>query len=169
MRTYDAFMWLPVAGGLSAVLLVAAFFAFRKRGASAGLRLVGWAALPMAIWLTDLSRLIYTVVVEATRWVGGVFLSPKVWIGIGLFALWFFLLGGVGIVRRRRRRAKGGEAAPATSKEVATATPAGQPAAAAKKAAPAAVEKGKPKAKGDDDPLAGFEDIDEILKRRGIS
>jgi hypothetical protein len=165
MRSYDAFMWLPVAGGLSAVLLVAAFFAFRKRGASAGLRLVGWAALPMAIWLTDLSRLIYTVVVEATRWVGGVFLSPKVWVGVGLFALWFFLLGGVGIVRRRRK-AKGGEAAP--SKEVATPTATGQP-AAAKKAAPAAIEKGKPKAKGEDDPLAGFEDIDEILKRRGIS
>ncbi|MBM7787019.1 hypothetical protein [Tenggerimyces flavus] len=163
---YDAFMWLPVAGGLSALLLVAAFFAFRKRGASAGLRLVGWAALPMAIWLTDLSRLIYTVVVEATRWIGGVFLSPKVWIGVALFALWFFLLGGVGIVRRRRK-AKGGETTP--SKEVATPTAAGQPAAAKK--APAAIEKGtsKPKAKNDDDPLSGFEDIDEILKRRGIS
>ncbi len=162
---YDAFVWLPVAGGLSALLLVAAFFAFRKRGASAGLRLVGWAALPMAIWLTDLSRLLYTVVVEATRWVGGLLMSPKVWIGVGLFAVWFFLLGGVGIVRRRRKAKGGGEA---SSKEVATTS--GQP-AAAKKAAPAAIEKGQPKAKAknDDDPLSGFEDIDEILKRRGIS
>jgi hypothetical protein len=169
MPLYQQIPWALICISLSALGGLITFLIFRSRGKAAGFRALGWALLPLAIWLTGIARLLYTVVSEAVRWVTSLVFSPQVWAGAVLFVLSFVLLGGAGWVRRRRRAAKikageeaGGDSQPAVS--------AGSDAKAAakpeKKTQPKAVEKGK---KGDDDPLSGFEDVDAILKKRGIS
>lgn len=166
MPPYQQIPWAVIGIGLTGLGGLITFLVFWSRGKAAGFRALGWALLPLAIWLSNLSWLIYTVIVEAVRWVTSVVvLTPRVWAGIAVFFVSFVLLGGTRWLRRRRRAAKikAGEAAEAGESPAASGTP---KKAAEKKPQPKAVEKSK---KGDDDPLAGFEDIDAILKKRGIS
>lgn len=159
---YDDAAWLLACGGLTALGVVWAVLTYRRKGWSSALRVFGWALIPISLWLTGLSQLIWVAAVEVTRTAGNLVFSVKAWIGIALFFVSFVLLGGVGYVRRRRARGKGegGEDA------------AGQPKAAKAKATKAkapdakpskAVEKGKP-----DDGLDDLSDIEAILKKRGI-
>ncbi|GAA2756668.1 hypothetical protein [Actinopolymorpha rutila] len=188
---YDDATWFPVCAGLSALGVVAAFFAFRRRGAAAGLRLFGWAVLPMAIYLTGMVRLLWTVGAALVKWVSGFAFSPYVWSGLALFGVAAICLP-VAAAMRRRQAGRTGEVEPgrtATGTRAAGSTAAGSKAVGANSAGTAAggrtstakgadkprqVEQGKSQTKGQgkdkpEDPLAGFEDIDEILKRRGIS
>lgn len=163
MPPFDVIAWIPIAATLTALGVVGAVLAFRRRGAASGLRVLGWALLPMAIVLTGLARLLYTVVAETVRWVGGLVISPTVWAGIALFLVSFVLLGTAGVLRRRRgttasRGAQGAADRPSTS------------ASTSQKPTSGKAEPKKAVGKGEqNDPLEGFEEIDEILKRRGIS
>ncbi|MGH3489434.1 MAG: hypothetical protein ACRDP8_16210, partial [Actinopolymorphaceae bacterium] len=73
---YDNATWFPICAALSAVGVVAAFFAFRRRGVASGLRLLGWAVLPMAIYLTGMVRLLWTIGAAIGKWVSGFVFSP---------------------------------------------------------------------------------------------
>lgn len=165
---YEDVTWAPICAGLTAVGVIAAFFAFRRRGAAAGLRLLGWAVLPMAIFLTGMVKLLWTIGTALVQWVSGFIFSPVAWTGVALFGIAAILLPVAAVLRRRRAAAgaatpTGERVAPPSKKPV----DGGQAAKPAKDPGkPKAVEKGKGK---QDDPLAEFEDIDEILKRRGIS
>ncbi|MFD2079985.1 hypothetical protein SAMN05421678_105184 [Actinopolymorpha cephalotaxi] len=189
---YDDATWFPVCAGLSALGVVAAFFAFRRRGAAAGIRLFGWAVLPMAIYLTGMVRLLWTVGAALVKWVSGFVFSPYVWSGLALFGVAAICLP-VAAAMRRRQAARAGEvetgrASTGTragsgavgSSAAGTAGTAGSGRTGTAKDAgkPKQVEQGKGPAKRqgtkggkgkEEDPLAEFEDIDEILKRRGIS
>lgn len=182
---YDDATWFPVCAGLSALGVVAAFFAFRRRGAAAGLRLFGWAMLPMAIYLTGMVRLLWTVGAALVKWVSGFVFSPYVWTGLALFGVAAICLPVAAAMRRRQSRAgevetgrtstgtraAGSNAVGATAGGNAAGNAAGGRTNTAKGAGkPKPVEQGKGRSKDkQEDPLAGFEDIDEILKRRGIS
>ncbi|MBE1611127.1 cellulose synthase [Actinopolymorpha pittospori] len=168
---YEDVTWAPICAGLTAVGVIAAFFAFRRRGAAAGLRLLGWAVLPMAIFLTGMVKLLWTIGTALVQWVSGFIFSPVAWTGVALFGMAAILLPVAAVLRRRRAAA--GAAETATGERVAPA-PSTKPVDADGQAAKPAKDPGKPKAVGkgkakQDDPLAEFEDIDEILKRRGIS
>lgn len=157
--------WLVACLALTALGVFAAVLTFRKRGASSGIRVLGWGLLPIAVWLTGLSRLLWTVVLEGARWVGGLVLSPRVWVGVALFLVAFVMLGGVGFVRRRRAKSSGaakpaGGAGSSGGKSASDQSGQGTGSGAAK----GQVEKKQ----GKDDPLEGMEDIEAILKRRGI-
>lgn len=156
MPTFDQMFWLPICAGLTGVGVVAAFLAFRRRGVASGLRLLGWAVLPMALWLSGLVRFLYTVVAEAVRWVGNFVFSWTIWTGVALFGVAFVLFGTAAFMRRRQGRTTGSGDKPEKAEK---------PAKSAKsKAEPKQVGKGKPA----DNPLEDMEDIDDILKRRGI-
>jgi hypothetical protein len=195
---YDNATWFPICAGLTAVGVVAAFLAFRRRGMASGLRLLGWAALPMAIYLTGMVRLLWTIGAAIGKWISGFVFSPFVWAGVALFGFAAIALPVAGALRRRKagrevpaddgpRTAQLGGGAPVggvagTSPDVtdkaATGQSGGEQAAGTqdKKAAdkkasrkpgnkPQAADKGEKSA----DPLEGMEDVEEILKRRGIS
>lgn len=185
---YDDATWFPVCAGLSALGVVAAFFAFRRRGAAAGLRLFGWAVLPMAIYLTGMVRLLWTVGAALVKWVSGFAFSPYVWAGLALFGVAAICLPVAAAMRRRQSRTSEVEAGRSSTGARAagsnavgarsTGTGAGRTGTAKGADKPKAVEQGTGQGKGQrkgqgkdkpEDPLAGFEDIDEILKRRGIS
>ena len=172
---YDDVTWFPICAGLSAVGLVAAFFAFRRRGVASGLRLLGWAVLPMAVYLTGMVRLLVTVGSAVAKWVGGFVFSPFVWAGLALFAVAAIALPVAARLRRRQVGAAGADAAGGTGAGERPAVGSGQNAAPDAAATGKKAPKGKPaqrqldKKSKEPDPLEGMEDIDEILKRRGIS
>ena len=161
MPPFDVIAWIPIAAVLTGLGVVGAVLSFRRRGAASGLRVLGWALLPSAIVLTGLARLLYTVVAETVRWIGRLVISPSVWAGVALFLVSFVLLGTAGILRRRR--GAGRQAAAASGDRPAASKP-GPKKPEPQKSEPKAVGKGK-----QEEPLEGFEEIDEILKRRGIS
>jgi hypothetical protein len=193
---YDNATWFPICAALSAVGVVAAFFAFRRRGLASGLRLLGWAVLPMAIYLTGMVRLLWTIGAAIGKWVSGFVFSPFVWAGVALFGFAAIALPVAGALRKRKAGSEvsAGEGAAQLGRGVTATGAAGDAATgtkakpAEKKAAKASEEKAakaseekpkeKPKGKGSkkagaedksSDPLEGMEDIEEILKRRGIS
>ena len=145
-----------VCGGLTLVGLVASWFAWRRRGAAAGLRGVAWSLLPIAIYLVGGAGLVWRFGTAIANFAAGFVFSPKVWSGFivaGVAVLLFAVSGGL----RRRRGGKAVSGQPAGGKAVTA--PNGAAGKPAKALTPA-----KGKAPVDDD----LGDVAEILKRRGI-
>ena len=57
--TYSQIAWLPLAGGLTLLGLIGSWFAWRRRGARAGLRGVAWSLLPLALYLIGAIQLLW--------------------------------------------------------------------------------------------------------------
>lgn len=156
--TFEQIAWLPLCAGLTAVGVVLAFLAFRRRGAAAGLRATAWALLPLAAYLTNALKTLWNIVSSIVGFVTGLVLSPTVWAGVALAGLSvvLFLVSGVmrgrtlRMGRRSRNERKGSEPAPAAQP--------GRPAEATKPMA-------RPVESKNDD----FSDIEDILKKRGIN
>jgi hypothetical protein len=136
---------------------VLSFLAFRRRGAASGLRVAAWALLPVAAYLTGALQALWNIGATAVGFVTGLVLNPLVWAGIvvaGLSAV-LFVVSGVLRGRRlsvgRKKTADAPRQKPVQPSANTAAAP--KPAVAAKKPA------------GDDD----FSDIEDLLKRRGIS
>ncbi|GLW99700.1 cellulose synthase [Microtetraspora sp. NBRC 16547] len=158
--SFTAIAWTPLCVGITVVGLVLSYLAFRRRGLAAGLRATAWSLVPLAALLTGILETLWNVVSTLVSFVTRLVLSPMVWTGIvlaGLSVLLFVVSGAL-----RGRAISRGRKAGATTADASTTTPAGAaPAAPAGKAKP--VEPAKP-AQADD-----FSDIEDILKRRGIS
>ncbi|MEV7804795.1 cellulose synthase [Microbispora sp. NPDC088329] len=157
--TYTDIAWLPLCAGLTAVGIGLSYLAFRRRGVTAGLRATAWSLLPLAAYLAGALRTLWNIGAAAVGFVTGLVLSPAVWAGVvlaGLSALLFVVSGTLrGRTLSRARTARPEPAGAAAAPE--TAAP---KAAQTAKKAPRQVEQPA----GDD-----FSDIEDILKRRGIS
>ncbi|HEV2375810.1 MAG TPA: cellulose synthase [Streptosporangiaceae bacterium] len=160
MPAYQAIAWLPLCGGLTGVGLVLSWFAWRRRGAAAGLRGVAWSLLPIAAYLTGVVKLIWTFVTAIANFAWSSVFSFQGWAGIIVAGVAVVLFGVSGGMRRWRARKQGAQAPSAAttgtapSKEV------------AKAPAPARALAGKKRSAAADDE---FSDVAAILKRRGIS
>ncbi|MEU0570105.1 cellulose synthase [Nonomuraea sp. NPDC005983] len=164
--SFNDIAWLPLCIGVTAVGLVFSFLAFRRRGAAAGMRMTAWALLPAAAYLTGALQALWTIGSTAVGFVTSLILSPAVWAGVALAGLSAVLFVVSGVVRGRKL-AKAGEGGKTGGKRTAApeAAPGAQQAPAAAQApGRPAVSAGKER-KSDDD----FSDIEDILKRRGIS
>ncbi|GAA3239575.1 cellulose synthase [Nonomuraea helvata] len=153
-----AALWLPLCAGVTALGLGLSFLAFRRRGVAAGMRVAAWALLPVAAYLTGALQALWNIGATAVGFVTGLVLNPFVWAGIAVAGLSAVLFVVSGVIRGRKlssaRKKTAGEAPEIPPSANKTPTKPQRPAVAAQQ-----------KPKGDDD----FSDIEELLKRRGIS
>jgi hypothetical protein len=160
--SYDEIAWFPLCLTLSLLGAVAAVLVTRRRGVVPGARLLAWAMLPMALYLIGAVALVWRIGTAITRFVTGFAFSPKTWSGVVLLVVAVVLFAVTGALRRR---GIGTRTTPGAKAEVTGATAAvpGGKAPTARRPVGAA----KAPAKKSDD-LSGFEDVEEILRRRGI-
>ena len=166
MSTFNSVAWFPLCAGLTGLGLVGAWVALRRRGAGSGLRWAAWALLPIAAYLTGAVEMLWRIGVAIADWVGGFVFSPRVWSGVivALVALLLFVVSGA--LRRR---------APGRGERQQAAAPGRQPGLAGQGADTAAIDRpparqaARRKDGKSDDDNDEFAEIEEILRRRGIS
>jgi hypothetical protein len=155
-------MALVICLALTAAGLVAAWGRWRRKSPRAGVRMLAWAVLPMAFYLTGLADLAERIGSAFTKFGAAFVFSPKTWLGVviaGVALLLLLVSGGLPKVPRR----KGSKAV----KQDGSAPEAAQ----GKSSGPQALTTGTGRtrkqaaADGDDD----MADIEAILRRRGIS
>jgi hypothetical protein len=159
--TYSQIAWLPLAGGLTLLGLIASWFAWRRRGAAAGLRGVAWSLLPLALYLIGAIQLLWRFGTAIGSFAASFVFSPKVWSGMIVAAVALVLFAVSGISRRGRGRQRAGGEPRARALDIPDRRPAG-----ANGGKPGAITPGKPRTAAplDDD----MKDIEAILRRRGI-
>jgi hypothetical protein len=167
VSTYDKIAWLPLCAGLTGLGLVLSYVAMRRRGLAAGLRGAAWSLLPLAAYLTGAIEMFWKMGAAIGDFAKGFVFSAQVWAGIavaGVAAVLFVVSG-----RLRRRRLKQGQDKQAAG--VKTAAPGRElaPRATAPAPAPAGtpVKARKGKSVPDDDDDLG--DVEDILRRHGIT
>ncbi len=140
MSGFDQVAWFPLCAGVTGLGLFASWMAWRRRGVASGLRGAAWSLLPLAAYLTGAVEMLWRIGTAVADWVSGFVFSPRVWSGVVVVGLSATLFLLSGALRRR---------APSSQRAV--------------KAPPSrgSVAPGKP----DDE----FAEIEEILRRRGIS
>lgn len=159
MGGFNSIAWLPLCAGATGVGLVFSFLLLRRRGAVAAMRLAAWSLLPMAAYLTGALSALWTIGSTAVSFVTSLVFNPFTWAGVALAGLSMVLFMVSGVIRARRLSAaapapSAASARPAAEQKPATSAPAGKP----------AIAQPKPRTNDDD-----FSDIEDILKRRGIS
>ncbi|MGH3471431.1 MAG: hypothetical protein ACRDPG_05215, partial [Nocardioidaceae bacterium] len=82
MGSYDSALWLANALILTALLGIIAVWRWRARGLATGLRWVGIALIPLALYFTRLLRLAWNIASEITSFVSGFVFHPTVWLGL---------------------------------------------------------------------------------------
>ena len=155
-------MALVICLALTAAGLVAAWGRWRRKSPRAGVRMLAWAVLPMAFYLTGLADLAERIGSAFTKFGASFVFSPKTWLGVviaGVALLLLLVSGGLPKVPGRKR-------SKAAVKEGSA-----PEAAPGKSSGPQALTTGTGRtrkqaaADGDDD----MADIEAILRRRGIS
>jgi len=152
--------WWPVAGALTLVGLVLTVLLWRRRGAGAGMRMLGVSFLPGAIVLVGLQGVLKELWKSLVRFATGLLFSPQIWVGVGMavIAVLCILIGNRLTVRKLKE--VGGTTTVTGSK------PAVAGSGKSGTAAPKQVAAKNPR---EPTGLEGMEDVDEILKRRGIN
>jgi hypothetical protein len=167
MSTYDKISWLPLCGGLTGLGLVLSFIVMRRRGLGSGLRLAAWSLLPLAAYLTGAIEMFWKMGIAIGDFAKGFVFSAEVWAGIALtgLAVVLFVVSGP----LRRRSVQPAKPRPATGQAAGTAgaLPAATGGAVATRPAPAAPAKARKGSKADDDDDLG--DVEDILRRHGIT
>ena len=145
----DTVAWGALTLTLTALGAVYTYWAFRNRGAVAGLRGVGITLLPLGLLLTDTLRMVTRIANAVGSWVGNWVWSPTTWIGLIVLGVSVTSFVVAGVLRSRQVGAASG--APAKQRAADPALPPSR----GRRAAPAVA----------DDDMA---DIEALLKRRGI-
>ncbi|MQA78889.1 MAG: cellulose synthase [Streptosporangiales bacterium] len=166
MDNYGQVLWLPICAGLTAIGVLFSVLVWRRRGAPSGLRIFSWSLLPMGVYLIGVLPVIVPFGIRLVTWVTDAVFSLTAWIGVALLALAVLVWIVSGRLLSRRSAAVEGDGdtdavtSRSSGKEV-TAGSSSTPAKDAKAKTSAAKDKS-----ADDD---GMGDIEDILKRRGIT
>ena len=155
---------LPLGGALTLVGLLISFFVWRSKGAAAGLRGVSWSLVPLAAGLLGLLSAVSQFVSSIFTILVNLVFNPIVWAGVALtgLAVVLYIVSGM-----MRSRGVGSRPRVVPLPDRVGPAPAGSERPAAGGAAPAGKVGGAP-AKGGDDDLSDFSDIEALLKKRGI-
>jgi len=154
-------MALIICLALTAAGLVAAWGRWRRKSPRAGVRMLAWAVLPMAFYLTGLADLAERIGSAFTKFGAAFVFSPKTWLGViiaGVALLLLLVSGGLPKVPGR----KGSKAV----RKDGSAPEAAQGRSSGPQALTTGTGKTRKQAAADDDDMA---DVEAILRRRGIS
>lgn len=156
-------MSFVICVALTGVGLFASWLRWRRKGPRSGARLAAWSLLPIAAWMVGVATLIERLGSAFARFGASFVFSTKTWAGllVAVAAVLLFLVsGGLPAVSKRKARkaAKEGRSEPGPSRSSAA-----SPAITAGKGGKTAKA---PRAAADDD---GLGDVEEILRRRGIT
>lgn len=155
MRTLEVVDTL-VFGAIAAALSAAGLFLTVRRGRARGrsrrwwLRGIGLSLLPFGLWASGLARLGYRLADASVDFLTGLTFNPLVWTGFATIALAVVLLIASWRAGRTARTDAG------TSTAARPAVP----------GAPKQVGRGTPPL---DDGIEGLDEVEQILRRRGIS
>ncbi|HEY7485909.1 MAG TPA: hypothetical protein VH912_15705 [Streptosporangiaceae bacterium] len=141
-------MLLLLSLGITVLGLLGSWAVYRRRGTAPAMRGVAWSLVPMGAYLTGTTKFLTDLV-----------LSPGKWAGVIVIALAVVLYVVSGMMLRKGS----GQGERPAKKDSAKDAKGGK---APKQRKPKGVEQGKPDLSGLGDDLG---DIEEILKRRGIS
>jgi len=161
-------MALVICLALTAAGLIAAWGRWRSKGPRSGVRMLAWAVLPMAFYLTGLADLLERLGSAFVKFGASFVFSPKTWLGViiaGVAVLLLLISGGLPKVPGRKGKK-------AVKEDSGSAPEAGRTGAGKNQSSgPQALTTGtgrtrKQAAADDDDDMA---DVEAILRRRGIS
>ncbi len=150
----DEATWAALAATLTLLGLVWTYVSYRRRGAIAAMRALGFTTLPVAAWLTGTLEMFTEIGGSVADWASGLVFSPITWTGIGLAGFGIVLIVISGYLRDRQLARGQDGGAPDTP---------GKP-----------TKRQLPEAKSTREPASGaavdddLADIEAILKRRGI-
>lgn len=156
---YDDITWAPLCIGVTAAGLILAWFAFRRRGLAAGLRGSAWALLPLGLYMVGVIQLLWRIGSQISHWAAHLIFSPMVWAGalVLILAVVLWVVSGMLLGHRAKQATKGGAGDGGE--------PGDRPVAGRSARAELDTKDRAPKPATSDD----LGDIEEILKRRGIS
>jgi hypothetical protein len=148
---------------LTAAGLIAAWVRWRSKGPRSGARMLAWAVLPMAFYLTGLADLVERISSAFVKFGASFAFSTKTWLGViiaGVALLLLLISGGLPKVPGRKGKKAAKEDGGSSSET-------GRDKAAGPQALTTGTGRTSKKAAADpDDDMA---DIEAILRRRGIS
>ena len=98
----DDAAWAALTLSLTVLGGIWSWSAFRRHGATAGLRALGFTLLPLAAYLTDTLQMFTRIVDAVTSWATHLVLSPTVWLGVVIGGIGVALIVGSGMMRSRR-------------------------------------------------------------------
>ena len=174
MSTYDKIAWLPLCAGLTGLGLVLSYIVMRRRGPGAGLRWAAWSLLPLAAYLTGAIEMFWKMGAAVGDFAKGFVFSAQVWAGIAVTGLAVVLFVASGPLRRRAKRGQergrddrtvGARTGPTPAPGRELAAPTAPVATTAPAGTPAKARKGRNAADDDDD----LGDVEDILRRHGIT
>lgn len=147
--------WAAFAATLTLLGLGWTWVAYRRRGAVSALRALGFTTLPAAAWLTGTLEMASEIAGSVTDWATGLVFNPITWSGITLAGFGVVLIVVSGILRDRQLASLDASGSARASRR------------AGRRSLPPARATGV-SAKGAD-PDDEMDDIESILKRRGIT
>lgn len=153
MPTQMPFEGLLLGAALTVVGLIISWVVWRRKGASAGLRAVAWSLLPLAFGLIGLMGLLASLAGQLVRFFGGLVFDPLAWAGV--------VVAGVAVVLWTIGRLLRGRSRPAAPAEQLASTQ-GRPASPA-------VGKGSQGPRSSAGVDDEFAEIEELLRKRGIT
>lgn len=153
--SYDTVVWLPNALVLTAMLGAFAVWRWRRKGVLVGLRWVGVAMLPLALYGIGLFRLVWSVGLAFSRFVSGFALSPSFWFGLVLLIMAVVLI----VLPPRLDKGLDKASGKASGKAIG-------PTSTQKPAKAKGISSKRSSSVAKDDDMA---DVEDILRRHGIS
>lgn len=151
----DEATWAALAATLTLLGLAWTYVSYRRRGAVAAMRALGFTTLPVAAWLTGTLEMFTEIAGSVTDWATSLVFNPVTWTGIGMGGFGVALIIVSGIIRDRQlARGLGTTDAAGTSARPLPESP------TRGRATPA-----RPAGDPVDDDLA---DIEALLRKRGI-
>ena len=100
--------WAALTAALTVAGAIWTWIAFRRRGATNGLRALGFTLLPAAAWLTGTLEMVVEIAGSITDWATSLVFNVLTWAGVGLAGLSLVLFVVSGFIRDRQlARAQG--------------------------------------------------------------